>query len=397
MKRTLSWLVAGALGLSALAGCSPSATAPGTGGGGSSAAAGGDTVKVGLLFELTGNVASYGTAEANGAKMALEEINAAGGVNGKKIQLVEYDTKSDTAETTTLAAKLMTQDKVVAIIGPATSGGMKAQIQLSAQNKVPIVSGSATADDLTVSNGKLNEYVFRTCFVDSYQGTVMAKYAAQKLNAKTAVVLKDTSSDYAKGLADAFDKQFKAGGGAVAATEAYTAKQTDFNAVLTKLKGQQFDVMYVPGYYEELGLIIKQARALGITAPITGGDGYESPKLGELAGAALTDVYYTNHYSATDTDPKVTTFIEAFKKKYNNATPEAFHALGYDTMKFVADAIKRAKTATGADVKAAMAETKGFSGVTGTFDVDPATHNPIKQATIIGYKDGKISVTEKFS
>ncbi len=394
MKRTLSGMLAGALGLALLAGCSGTGTGGATTSGG---AAGGDTVKVGLLFELTGNVASYGTAEAAGAKMAAEEINAAGGVNGKKIQLVEYDTKSDTAETTTLSAKLMTQDKVVAIIGPATSGGMKAQIQLSAKNSVPIVSGSATADDLTVSNGKLNEFIFRTCFTDSYQGTVMANYAASKLNAKTAVVLKDTSSDYAKGLADNFDKQFTAKGGQVVATEAYTAKQTDFNAVLTKLKGQQFDIMYVPGYYEELGLIIKQARALGITAPITGGDGYESPKLAELAGTALTDVYYTNHYSSTDTDPKVTKFIEAFKAKNNGTTPEAFHAMGYDTMYFVADAIKRAKSATGADIKTAMAETKGFSGVTGTFDMDAATHNPIKQATIIGYKDGKIAVTEKFA
>ncbi len=389
MKRTVTWLVAGAVGLSALAGCAGPAASTGN--------AVGDTVKIGLLFELTGNVATYGTAEAAGAKMAAEEINAAGGINGKQIQLVEYDTKSDTAETTTLAARLMTQDKVVAIIGPATSGGMKAQVQRSADNMVPIVSGSATADDLTVSGGKLNEYVFRTCFIDSYQGTVMAKYAASKLNAKTAVVLKDTSSDYAKGLADAFDKQFTSGGGKVVATEAYTAKQTDFSAVLTKFKGQQFDIMYVPGYYEELGLIIKQARALGITAPITGGDGYESPKLAELAGSALTDVYYTNHYSTTDTDPRVTAFIEAFKKKFNGATPESFHALGYDTMKFVAESVKRANPATSVGVKDAMKSTKAFSGVTGTFDIDPATHNPIKQATIIGYKDGKVFLTEKFA
>ena len=391
MKRTVSAIVAATAGLALLAGCSASP------GGAAAPAASGDTIKIGLNYELTGPVATYGQASVNGIELAAEEINAAGGINGKKIQLVKYDTKSDTAEATTLAAKLMGPDKVVTVIGPATSGGMKAQIALSAKNQVPIVSGSATADDLTVSDGKLNDYVFRTCFVDSYQGTVMAKYAASSLQAKSAVVLKDTSSDYAKGLADAFDKQFKAGGGTVVATEAYTAKQTDFNAVLTKLKGQSFDVMYVPGYYEELGLIIKQARDLGIMAPIAGGDGYESPKLAELAGAqALTDVYYTNHYSSEDTDPKVTAFIAAYTKKYN-ATPESFGALGYDTMKFVADAVKRAKTATGPDIKTAMAETKGFSGVTGTFDMDTATHNPIKQITLIGYKDGKIAVTEKIS
>lgn len=393
MKRTVSAIVAATAGLALLAGCS---TTPAKPGGSGAPAASGDTIKIGINYELTGNVATYGQASVKGIELAIKEINAGGGINGKKLQAVKYDTKSDTAEATTLAAKLMTQDKVVTVIGPATSGGMKAQIQLAQKNQVPIVSGSATADDLTVANGKLNDYVFRTCFVDSYQGTVMANYASKKLNAKSAVVLKDTSSDYAKGLADAFDKQFKANGGTIGATEAYAAKQTDFNAVLTKLKGQQFDVMYVPGYYEELGLIIKQARALGITAPITGGDGYESPKLAELAGAALTNVYYTNHYSTEDKDPKVTKFVEAYKKEYN-VTPESFDALGYDTMYFVADAIKRAKTPTGAEVKAALETTKGFSGVTGTFDVDPATHNPIKQATIIGFKGGKIAVTEKFA
>lgn len=392
MKRTFSAIVAATAGLALLAGCSTTPAKSGASG----APAGGDTIKIGVNYELTGNVATYGQASVKGIELAAEEINAAGGVKGKQIQLVKYDTKSDTAEATTLAAKLMTQDKVVTVIGPATSGGMKAQIQLAQKNQVPIVSGSSTADDLTVSNGKLNDFVFRTCFVDSYQGTVMAKYAKAKLNAKSAVILKDTSSDYAKGLADAFDKQFKADGGTIGATEAYTAKQTDFNAVLTKLKGQSFDVMYVPGYYEELGLIIKQARALGITAPIAGGDGYESPKLAELAGAALTDVYYTNHYSTEDKGAKVTQFIEAYKKKYN-ATPESFDALGYDTMYFVADALKRANGLTGADAKVAMEATKGFSGVTGSFDVDAATHNPIKEATIIGFKDGKIAVTEKFA
>ncbi|MDO5681920.1 MAG: ABC transporter substrate-binding protein, partial [Propionibacteriaceae bacterium] len=221
MKRTLSAIVAATAGLALLAGCSTNT------GGSASPAASGDTIKVGLNYELTGNVATYGQASVRGIELAAEEINAAGGVYGKKIELVKYDTKSDTAEATTLAAKLMTQDKVVTVIGPATSGGMKAQIQLAEKNQVPIVSGSATADDLTVSNGKLNDYVFRTCFVDSYQGTVMAKYANEKLNAKTAVVFKDTSSDYAKGLADAFDQQFKADGGTIVATEAYAAKQTD--------------------------------------------------------------------------------------------------------------------------------------------------------------------------
>ncbi len=388
MKRTITALAAGAMGLALLAGCS---TTPTSGG---AAAANASTIKVGLNFELSGDVATYGQAEAQGAEMAAEEINAAGGVNGKKIEIVKYDDKSDPAEATTLATKLMTQDKVVTVIGPATSGGMQAQVPVATKNQIPIISGSATADNLTVTNGKVNEYVFRTCFNDSFQGTAMANYASNKLAKKSAVILKDTSSDYAKGLADAFDKQFKSNGGTIVDTQAYTKGQTDFNAVLTKFKGETFDAIYLPGYYAEVGLVVKQARALGITAPILGGDGYDSPKLSELAGSALTDVYYTNHYSSADKDPKVVAFIDAYKKKYSSE-PNAFHAMGYDTMKMVADAVKRAKDVTGPSIKDALVSTKDFAGVTGTISVDAATHNPVKSVTFIGYKNGQIAVTEK--
>jgi branched-chain amino acid transport system substrate-binding protein len=389
MKRTAILLAAGAVGLSVLAGCSakPVTTAPEGG-------ASGDTIKIGLNYELSGDVASYGQASVAGIKLAAEEINAAGGINGKQIQLIEYDTKSDTAEATTLATKLMAQDKVVTVIGPATSGGMKAQVQVAEKNQVPIVSGSSTADDLTVTNGKLNEYVFRTCFNDSFQGTSAANYSSDKLGAKTAVIIKDNSNDYSKGLAASFDAQFTANGGTIVGEEAYAKGERNFNSILTKIKGQSFDVIYLPGYYEEAGPAIKQARELGITAPILGADGYDSPKLAEAAGAGLTDVYFTNHYSSADTDPKVVEFIAAFNKA-NGEDPNAFNALGYDTMKFVADAVSRASELTGPAVKDAMAATKDFAGVTGTFSVDPETHNPVKSIVFIGYKDGKIAVTEK--
>ena len=389
MKRTAILLAAGALSLSVFAGCSakPVTAAPEGG-------ASGDTVKIGLNYELSGDVASYGQASVAGIKLAKDEINAAGGINGKQIELVEYDTKSDTAEATTLATKLMAQDKVITVIGPATSGGMKAQVQVAEKNQVPIVSGSATADDLTVTNGKVNEYVFRTCFNDSFQGTSAANYSSNKLNAKTAVIIKDNSNDYSKGLAASFTTQFTANGGTVIGEEAYAKGERNFNSILTKIKGQSFDVIYLPGYYEEAGPAIKQARELGITAPILGADGYDSPKLAEAAGAGLTDVYFTNHYSSADSDPKVTKFIEDFKAA-NGEEPNAFNALGYDTMKFVADAIGRASEPTGPAVKDAMAATKDFAGVTGTFSVDPATHNPVKSIVFIGYKDGQIAVTEK--
>lgn len=388
MKRSVTLLLAGAMSIAVLAGCSATPTTSSAG------AADATTIKIGLNFELSGDVASYGQAEAQGVKMAAEEINAAGGINGKKIQLVEYDTKSDTAEATTLATKLMSQDKVVTVIGPATSGGMKAQIPVATKNSVPIVSGSATADDLTVTNGKVNEFVFRTCFNDSFQGTAAANFSSKKLNGKTAVIIKDSSNDYSKGLAESFTKQFTANGGKVVAEEAYAKGEQNFNSILTKIKGQTFDVIYLPGYYQEAGLAIKQARALGITAPILGGDGYDSPKLFEEAGTALTNVYYTNHYSSADSDPKVVAFIAAYKAKFN-AEPNAFHALGYDTMKFVADGVKRSTAVSGSGIKDALVATQNFAGVTGTFSVDPATHNPVKSIVFIGYTDGKVSSTEK--
>ena len=380
-------LAAGALAVSALTGCSS------TGGAGKGNAIG-DTIKIGVNYELSGNVATYGQDSVKGVEMAIAEINAAGGVDGKKIEVVKYDTKSEPAEATTLATKLMTQDKVVTIIGPATSGSFKATIPVANPNEVPVVSGSATADDVTVMGGKVQEFAFRTCYSDSFQGTAMANYAANEKGAKTAAIVKDISSDYGKGLAESFKTTFEAAGGQIVAEESYSAGDTDFNAILTRLKGQQFDVIYIPGYYNEAGLIIKQARALGITAPIRGADGFDSPTLLDLAGAdALNDVYFSNHYSNLDKDPKVQKFIADFKAKYN-AEPGAFSALGYDTAYFVADAIKRAETKDSLGIQKAMAATKDYPGVTGTFSVDE-NHNAVKEITVIGLTNGQQSSAVK--
>lgn len=389
MKRVFSGLLAAALGVSLLAGCS-------TSGGGAGAAAEPETIKIGLNYELSGAVATYGQASVQGVEMAVEEINAAGGVKGKKVELVKYDNKSEPAEATTLATKLMTQDKVLAVIGPATSGGFKATIPVALKNQVPVVSGSATADDVTVDAAGVKEFAFRTCFNDSFQGTAMANYASGKLGAKTVMIIKDNSSDYAKGLAENFTKTFTAAGGTIVGEEAYVAGDTDFNAILTRVKGQTFDAIYLPGYYQEAGLIIKAARDLGITAPVLGGDGFDSPDLLKLGGAAaLNDVYFTNHYSSLDEDPKVKEFIAAYTKKFNEA-PNAFHALGYDTARFVVDAVNRATAYTGAAVKDALASTKDFQAVTGTLSVD-ANHNPVKAIVVVALTDGKESSSEKVS
>lgn len=353
-------------------------------------------IVIGINYELSGDVATYGNSSVEGIELAIEQINAAGGIKGKRIKAVKYDNKSDSAEATTLATKLITQDKVIAILGPATSGSFKAEIPVAIKKKIPVVSGSATADDVTVDKNGVKEYAFRICYTDSYQGTAMANYALNNLSKKKAVVIMDSSSDYGKGLAANFVKTFEAAGGSIVAKEAYVAKDTDFNAILTKIKGLDFDVIFIPGYYNEAGLIIKQARAQDINVPILGADGFDSPTLIELAGAkALNDVYFSNHYSSLDKDPAVVKFIADFKAKYNKE-PDAFNALGYDLAKFVADGISRSDKLNGESVKNALASTKDFVGVTGSFSVDQ-NHNPVKAIVVIGLKDGVQASSERVS
>ena len=386
MKKIATGLMAVVVGASLLTACA---------GGGAS----GSTIKVGIALELSGAVASYGQDTLTGVQMAADEVNAAGGINGKKIELVKYDTQSDPAVATTMATKLTTQDKVIAIVAPATSGSYKAIVPVANANKVPIVSGSATADGATQdASGAPHPYAFRVCFSDSFQGTAMATYAKDTLNAKTAVIYGDSSSDYAKGLAAAFEKKFTADGGTIVDHQAYVAGDTDFSATLTKLKSENFDVIYLPGYYQEVGLIVKTARGLGMNQPILGGDGYDSPTLLELGGAqALNNVYFTNHYSSLDQDPKVLAFIADFKSKNGGKDPNGFSAMGFDTLNFIVDSIKRASAQTGEGVAKAMAATKDFPAVTGTLSVDPATHNAIKQLVVIGLKDGQQASSTKVS
>lgn len=381
MKKVISVVLLLALTMTLFAGCGSSASNA-------------NTIKIGVNYELSGGVATYGQSSVQGIELAVEQINKAGGINGKQIELVKYDNKSEPSEATTLATKLMTRDKVLTVLGPATSGSFKAEIPVAIKNKIPVISGSATADDVTVDANGVKEYAFRICFNDSYQGTAMANFAFSKLSKKKAVIIKDSSSDYGKGLAENFKKTFTAAGGTIVAEEAYVANDTDFSAILTKIKGQDFDVIFIPGYYNEAGLIIKQARGLGIDVPVLGADGFDSPTLLELAGAsALNNVYFSNHYSSLDKDPLVVQFIADFKAKYNKE-PDAFNALGYDLAKFAVDGIKRSEKLDGESIKTALAATKDFQGVTGAFSVDE-NHNPVKAIVVIGLKDGVQSTSEK--
>lgn len=348
-----------------------------------------DKIKVGLNFELSGAVASYGQAEVQGIELAIEQINAAGGIDGKLIELIKRDNKSDAAETTSIATFLATQEKVSVILGAATSGLTKAQVPVANQYKVPLISPSATADDVTNDGVNVQPFVYRVSFIDSFQGITMANFASKDLSKLKAVILGDQSSDYAKGLAETFSAQFKSNGGTVVAQEAYVSGEQDFNGVLTRVAQMDFDVLFVPGYYQEVGLIIKQAREAGITTPILGGDGFDSPVLFELAGKdALYDVYFSQAYSSLDQDPMVTKFIADFKAKYG-VEPNAFSALGYDTALLAVDAIRRAGSSDPEKINEALASTVNFQGVTGSITVDK-WHNAVKSAVVLEIQDGTV-------
>lgn len=381
-------LVASTLFAGVLAGCSGGQNSSvGNSGGGD---AKGDTIKIGANLELSGEVASYGQSISEGMELAIEEINDSGGVDGKKIKVVKVDNKSDNAEAASAATRLTSQENVLAIIGAATSGNTIAQAQIANDTKTILLSPSGTAPNVTENeDGSINEYVFRTSYIDPFQGTVAANFATKELGVKTAAIYSDSASDYAKGLAAAFKETFQKAGGKIVAEESYVAGDTDFRSTLTRIKSANPEFVFIPGYYEEVGLIVKQARESGVTVPLMGADGWDSPTLVDLAGKdALNNTFITNHYSAQDPDTKIQEFVTKFKEKYKDKSPDAFNALGYDSVYLLVDAIKRAGSLDREAVKDALAETKDISLVTGVVTIDKK-HNPIKSATILEYVDGE--------
>ena len=342
-------------------------------------------IKVGANFELTGNVANYGAASMRGFKLAIKEINDAGGVNGKKIVIAEADNKSEASEAVNAATKLISDDGAKVIVGPAVTANVIAESQVATENKIPVLAPDATSPDVTVENGKVKPFIFRSCFIDPQQGTVMAKFAGENLKAKTAVVYYDNSSDYSKSLAKVFQEKFEAAGGKVLMQEAFVAKDQDFKATLTKLKDANADIMFVPAYYEEVGKIVKQARELGMNMPILGTDGWDDKKVADIAGAdALNNTYFSTH--SPDKDESVKPFVDAYQKEYGEM-PNVFAALGYDAGKLLADAIKRAGSDDPEKIRDALEQTKDLQVGTGTITMDKF-HNPIKQAVILQNKDG---------
>ncbi|SDO43013.1 amino acid/amide ABC transporter substrate-binding protein, HAAT family [Streptococcus equinus] len=344
----------------------------------------GDTIKVGVNLELTGTVAAYGNAENNGIKLAVQEINKAGGVDGKKIELVTKDNKSENAEASTAATNLAIQSQVNAMIGPATSGAVAAASLNAQKTGVPLLTPSGTQDDLTLDTvDGVKKYVFRTTFQDSFQGQVLAQYAYSNLNAKKVVLYYDNSSDYAKGIAEEFKKKYQ---GDIVTTATFASGDKDFQSALTKFKNLDYDAIVMPGYYTETGIITKQARDMGISVPILGPDGFNDDSFADLAGKAnANSVYYVSGYSTkTALSGKANDFIKAYKAKYGSE-PNMFAALSYDSVYMIAKAAEGAKTSI--DIANNLAKLKDFDGVTGKMTIDKK-HNPIKTALMVIMKDG---------
>jgi branched-chain amino acid transport system substrate-binding protein len=343
---------------------------------------GADKVRIGVFMSLTGTTANFGISSVNGIKLATEEVNAAGGINGKQIDLLVQDDRSDASEAATIVTKFVTQDQVHAILGEVASSRSIAAAPIAQNAHVPMLTPSSTNPEVT----KKGDYIFRSCFIDPVQGAAIAQFAAKTLNAKNAAIMVDRKNDYSTGLEEVINQTFTKLGGKIVATQSYQEGDQDFNAQLTSLKGANPEVIFVPGYYNDVGLIAKQARDKGITVPLVGGDGWDSTQLYAIGGSALNGSYFTNHYSPYDTDPKVQKFVNDYKAKYGSI-PDALAATAYDAAHIMFDAIKRSKSLNGPDVRDALAATKDYPGVTGTVTFNQ-NRDAVKPIVMIEIKDG---------
>jgi branched-chain amino acid transport system substrate-binding protein len=343
---------------------------------------GGDKVRIGVFMSTTGTTANFGISSVNGIKLAADEINAAGGINGKQVELLVQDDRSDASEAATIVTKFVTQDQVHGIIGEVASSRSIAAAPIAQNAKIPMLTPSSTNPEVT----KKGNFIFRSCFIDPYQGAAIAQFAAKTLGAKTAAIMVDRKNDYSTGLEKVINETFAKFGGKMVATQSYQEGDQDFNAQLTSLKGANPEVIFVPGYYNDVGLIAKQARDKGITVPLIGGDGWDSEQLYKIGGTALNGSYFTNHYSPYDTDPKVVKFVNDYKAKYGS-TPDALAATAYDAARIMFDAVKRSKSLAGPDIRDALAATKDFPGVTGTVTFNE-NRDAVKPIVMIEIKDG---------
>lgn len=351
--------------------------------GGSAGGDASDPIRIGHYASLTGDTATFGQSTDRGIRMKIDEVNAAGGVlGGRKLELVTEDDRSITEEARTAAQKLLQRDQVVALLGEVASSRSLAAAPEAQRAKIPMITPASTNPKVT----EVGDYVFRACFIDPFQGAVMAKFARETLGAKKVAILFDFKQDYSVGLADYFRKTFTESGGEIVADERYTSGDIEFRAQLTKIRAEKPDAIFVPGYYTELGLIAKQARELGIDVPLLGGDGWDSAKTLEIGGKAVEGHYFSNHYAADSDKPQVQAFVNAYRTQHGE-TPDAMAVLGYDAAGILVDAIGRAGTTEGAKLRDAIAATKDYPGVSGTITIDPQ-RNARKDAVVLRIADG---------
>ncbi len=363
----------------------PGAPAPGTGGGG---AAAGDVIKIGEFASLTGKEATFGQMSHHGTELAIEELNAAGGLLGRKLKLLTEDTQSKAGEPATVVKKLISRDGVIAILGEVASSRSMEAAPICQQNKIPQISPSSTNVKLT----EMGDYIFRVCFTDEFQGKLLANFAQRTLKAAKVAILTDTKSDYSVGLTRDFKAPFTAAGGRVLVEQVYNGGDKDFKGQLTAVKAAGPDAILITGYYTDVGLIVKQAKQLGLTVPIFGGDGWESSKLIEIGGKDAEGTYFSTHFSPEADVPLVKSFAAKFKAKYGEL-PDAMAALGYDSAMVLAAAIKKTGSTEGPKLREALAATKDHVGVAGTITLD-AKRNATKPAVILTVKDGKFKYVE---
>lgn len=378
--RVLAW---GAALIFAVACKKPDDAAGGSGSAGST----GDIV-VGEYASLTGKEAAFGQSSHKGTLLAVEEINKAGGVLGRQIKLITEDTQSKQGEAATGVRKLISRDKVIAVLGEVASGRSLEGASVCQPAKIPMISPSSTNPKVT----EAGDYIFRVCFTDDFQGQVLAKFGKTSLKLNKVAVLSDATAAYSEGLANYFTKHYTGMGGQIPVQQKYNGGDKDFRAQLTAIKAANADGIFVPGYYTDVGLIVAQARQLGMTMPIFGGDGWEAPQLYEIGGEALQNTYYTTHFYFESTEPKIQEFVKSFKARFNEI-PDAMAALGYDSVYVLVDAIKRAGTTESAKLRDAIAATKDFAGVTGKTTIDPQ-RNASKSAVILTLKDKSFKLME---
>ncbi len=341
-------------------------------------------ILIGEFGSMTGATATFGQSSRKGIDMAVDALNLSGGVLGKKFKVIVEDDQGKPEEAQTVVTKLISKDRVVAVLGEIASSNSLAAAPVAQSNRIPMISPGSTNPKVTM----VGDYIFRVCFIDPFQGQVMAKFAANSLKLKNVAILRDIKSDYSVGLAKFFIENFTKMGGAIVADESYSQGDKDFTAQLTSIKAKNPEGIFIPGYYTEVGLIARQARKLGITVTLLGGDGWDSSKLWEIGGDALNGCYYSNHYSVDDPSPILQKFVKDYKARYagsSDSIPDAMAALGYDAMLVLADAMKRANSVRPDSVRMALAQTKGFMGVTGNTTLDE-NRNAVKPAVVLEVK-----------